>query len=137
MFYEVQTIRSEVDAKGANKEVVEKYVVEGDSFTDAEHYSFEHILPYSSGVCDVTAIKQSKIREFVNVKNKEEQDLYVATVADVFVDDNGKEKEIKYVVAIWATSVGEANELVGEYLKQGMEDFRIIGVKRTKFVDLI
>jgi hypothetical protein len=55
----------------------------------------------------------------------------------VFVDDNGKEKEIKYVVAIWATSVGEANELVGEYLKQGMEDFRIIGVKRTKFVDLI
>ena len=83
-------------------------------------------------------MKQSKIREFINAHNEEaEQGIYVATVADVFVDDNGKEKEIKYVVAIWATSVGEANELVGEYLKQGMEDFRIIGVKRTKFVDLI
>ena len=138
MFYEVQTRHSEIDAKGANKEVVEKYIVEGcELFADAEYKSIENITPFSNGVCDVTAMKQSKIREFINAQEDAEQGIYVATVADVFVDGNGKEKEIKYVVAIWARSVGEANELVGEYLKQGMEDFRIIGVKRTKFVDLI
>lgn len=139
MFYEVQTRRSEIDATGANKEVTEKYIVKDcELFANAEYKSIEYITPYSNGLCDVTAMKQSKIREFINAKNEEsEQGIYVATVADVFIDDNGKEKEIKYVVAIWATSVGEANELVGEYLKQGMEDFRIIGVKRTKFVDLI
>lgn len=138
MFYEVQTRRSEIDANGANKEVVEKYVVEGcELFADAEYKSIEYITPYSNGLCEVTAMKQSKIREFINSNEEAEQGIYVATVADVFIDDNDKEKEIKYVVAIWATSVGEANELVGEYLKQGMADFRIIGVKRTKFVDLI
>ena len=138
MFYEVQIRHSEIDAKGANKEVVEKYIVEGcELFADAEYKSMEYITPYSNGLCEVTAMKQSKIREFINSNEEAEQGIYIATVADVFIDDNDKEKEIKYVVAIWATSVGEANELVGEYLKQGMEDFRIIGVKRTKFVDLI
>lgn len=139
MFYEVTTMHSEIDAKGANKEILSKYIVDGcESFSEAEYKSFEYVSPVSDGACDVTKINRSKIREFINAQNAEaEQGIYVATVADVFVDDNGKEKEIKYNVAIWATSVGEANELVGEYLKQGMEDFRIIGVKRTKFVDLI
>lgn len=139
MFYEVTTMHSEIDAKGANKEILSKYIVDGcESFSEAEYKSFEYVSPVSAGACDVTKINRSKIREFINTQNAEAgQSIYVATVADVFVDDNGNEKEIKYNVAIWATSVGEANELVGEYLKQGMEDFRIIGVKRTKFVDLI
>lgn len=139
MFYEVTIMHSEIDAKGVNKEILSKYIVdECESFTQAEYKAFEYVAPTSDGVCDVTTMKRSKIREFINTQSEEaEQGIYVAKVADVFVDDNGNEKEIKYDVAIWATSVGEANELVGEYLKQGMEDFRIIGVKRTKFVDLI
>ncbi len=135
MYYEVTSKRVVIDPKGNYKEISERFIVDNcDLFGEAEMKTLQEY----NGENDVVAIKQSKIREFINAKNEEaEQGIYVATVADVFVDDNGKEKEIKYVVAIWATSVGEANELVGEYLKQGMEDFRIIGVKRTKFVDLI
>lgn len=135
MFYEISLKRNAVNESGVKKEVSEKYIIEGaELFCEAEAKALE----YFNGECNVIAIKQSKIRDFINSKAEEaEQGIYVATVADVFVDDNGKEKEIKYVVAMWSTSVGEADELVGGYLKQGMADFRIIGVKRTKFVDLI
>lgn len=136
MYYEVTSKRVVVDPKGNDKEISERFIVVNcELFGEAEMKTLQEY----NGENDVVAIKQSKIREFLNDKNEEQDEhIYIATIVSIFVDEiTGAEKETKYFVGLWATSVGEANELVGEYLKQGMEDFRIIGIKRTKFVDLI
>lgn len=135
MFYEVTSKRVVMDSKGKDKEITEKYIVEGcELFGEAEL----KMLQYFNNENDVTAIKQSRIREFINaINNEAEQGIYVATIADVFVDDKGVEKEIKYVVALWATSVEEATHITNEYMKQGLSDFVLLGVKRTKFLEVI
>ena len=64
--------------------------------------------------------------------------IYDAVIADLFINpDNGKEKELKYHVGVFASSVSDATKKVYEYMKQGMTDMRFIGVKETKIVEII
>lgn len=122
MYFEVTSKRVVVDPKGNDKEISERFIVKDvELFGEAEMKTLQEF----NGENDVVAIKQSKIREFVNEKNEEQdENIYLATIVSVFVDEsNGNERETTYVVGLWATSVGEANELVVEYLKQGMGGF--------------
>ena len=86
---------------------------------------------------DVTAIKQCKIMEFVNKRNDDEQSIYYATIESLFVDDNGNEKATRYIVGMFAKSIDEANRITNEYMKQGLADLVLVGIRKTKIVDLI
>lgn len=134
MFYELSLKRNTVSEIGVQKEVSEKYIIEGaELFCEAEAKALE----YFNGECNVTAIKQSKIRGFIN--NAEiDNEIYLSCVADVYVDEkSGKEKELKYVVAVFATSVDDATKKTLEYMKQGLNDFVLNSVKKTKFIEVI
>lgn len=134
MFYELSLKRNTVSEIGVQKEVSEKYIIEGaELFCEAEAKALE----YFNGECNVTAIKQSKIREFIN--NAEiDNEIYLSCVADVYIDEkSGKEKELKYVVAVFATSVDDATKKTLEYMKQGLNDFVLNSVKKTKFIEVI
>jgi delta-aminolevulinic acid dehydratase/porphobilinogen synthase len=92
-----------------------------------------------NGENDVVAIKQSKIREFVNEKNEEQDEhIYIATIVSIFVDEStGAEKETKYVVGLWATSTEKATKIAVDYMAQGLSDLVLVGIRRTNFVDII
>lgn len=134
MFYELSLKRNTVSEIGLKKEVSEKYIIEGaELFCEAEAKALE----YFNGGCNVTAIKQSKIREFINNANIDDE-IYLSCVADVYIDEKtGKEKELKYVVAVFATSVDDATKKTLEYMKQGLNDFVLNSVKKTKFLEVI
>lgn len=134
MFYEISLKRNTVNESGMEKEVSEKYIIEGaELFCEAEAKALE----YFNGECNVTAIKQSKIREFIN-NSETDNDIYLSCVADVYIDEkSGKEKELKYVVAVFATSVDDATKKTLEYMKQGLNDFVLNSVKKTKFLEVI
>lgn len=135
MFYELSLKRNTVSESGLEKEVSEKYIIEGaELFCEAEAKALE----YFNGECNVTAIKQSKIREFINNDADTDNDIYLSCVADVYIDEkSGKEKELKYVVAVFATSVDDATKKTLEYMKQGLNDFALNSVKKTKFIEII
>lgn len=135
MFYEAVSKRTIIDQKSGNdKDVNEKFIVK-DCELCAE--CEQKVLEYWNGECDVTSVKQSKIREFVNERQDDEQFIFLATIEDVFTDDDGEEKSTKYVVGVFAKSVEESTKLVVEYMKQGMSDLRLTSIKKTKIVELI
>jgi hypothetical protein len=135
MFYEVTSKRTIVDLKGNDKEIAEKYLFENlEFFAEAEQKMYEHLNNENT----VTAIKQCKIMEFVNQRGDNEQSIYYATIESIFVDENtGEEKATKYVVGLFAKSIDEANRITNEYMKQGLADLVLVGIRKTKIVDLI
>ena len=136
MYFEVTSKRVVVDPKGNDKEISERFIVKDvELFGEAEMNTLQEF----NGENDVVAIKQSKIREFVNEKNEEQdENIYLATIVSVFVDEsNGNERETKYVVGLWATSTENATKIAVEYMEQGLGDLVLVGIKRTNFVDII
>lgn len=80
---------------------------------------------------DVIAVYQSQIKEIVNGK-EHDKPLFKATLVQDFVTDSGATKELKYRVLVHADSFQEANDLLRDYVKQGLEDMRIDAINKTR-----
>ena len=135
MFYEISVKHTAVDKKGNDKEVTEKYIVENqEMFAEAEQKGLE--LPLTAS--DVVAVKRSNLREIVNTPTgAEDEAIYIATIVDTFISDNGDEKKTKYQVALYAVSIPNANKIVQEYMAQGLNDMECEGIKKSSFVEVI
>lgn len=135
MFYEVSNKVTVVDKKGNDRQVLEKILVKDISlFSEAELKAIE----WYNNENEVVAIKQlPKLMEFVNERSHLEEAIYMATIESLFVDDDDKEKTTRYYVGIYALSLEQATELATEYMKGGMEDLSLVGIKKTKIIETI
>lgn len=135
MFYEVTSKRTVMDLKGNDKLIAEKYLIENiEFFAEAE----QKILEYFNNENEVPAIKQSKLKEFVNKRTTETQTIFFATLESIFVDElTGEDKATKYVVGIFAENIDDAYVITNKYMSQGLEDLVLVGIKKTKIVELI
>lgn len=135
MFYEVTSKRTVMDAKGNDKLIAEKYLIENiEFFAEAE----QKILEYFNNENEVPAIKQSKLKEFVNKRTTETQTIFFATLESIFVDElTGEDKATKYVVGLFAENIDDAYVITNNYISQGLEDLVLVGIKKTKIVELI
>lgn len=134
MFYEVISKRIIIDSKGNDKEIAEKYIIDNCDFcSEAEKIM---LLEYN-GENRCTSIKESNLREFVNERQDDDQSIFLATLEDVFVTDDGDEKATRYVVGLFANTVEEATKIMIEYMRQGMGNLSLVSIKKTKIVDLL
>lgn len=134
MIFEIIIQRIIIDKRGNDKSVLERYYVENvELFGEAEMKGLEL---YTNNA-DVVAIKYSSILEFINRRTSDEQSIFVATLESVFVDENEVEKTTRYKVALFAKNIQDATNIVLEYQKGGVEDMTLIGMKRTKFIDIL
>lgn len=137
--YEIKLNYVVVDEKGNDRSKTESLILEhAELFGDAEQMGYD----YGSGFTgiDVIAIKRSKLKEIVNEKpfGDETCKIYVAQIVDHFVDvDTEETKDIKYSVALFAHDMNEAHQAIGQYMKQGLEDMDLIGIKETNFTDVL
>lgn len=137
MFYELTIEKNMVDAvHDITKRVKGKYLTDCSLFAEAEYKGMDEFKSLNP---DVTHIKRSPIREFVNeAPDMEEYNIYDAVIADVFPNpDTGKEKLIKYHVGVHSTSVEDATQKVQEYMRQGLEDMRFISIKETAIIEIL
>ena len=140
MFYHIKIKYNAIDESGKNVVNNEEFLIQNcELHAEAEQKGFEYASEYQFENPDITHVKRSNIREFINETPDSDSDIiYDAVVADLFINpDNGKEKELKYHVGVFASSVSDATKKVYEYMKQGMTDMRFIGVKETKIVEII
>lgn len=134
MFYELTIEHDQTNAHDITKKVKEKYITDCSLFAEAE---YKGMAQFSTLNPDVTNIKRSSIREFINEPEGEDT-IYDAVIADVFLnEDSGKEKLIKYHVGVHSTSVEEATTKVQEYMRQGLEDMRFISIKETQIIEIL
>lgn len=133
--YEIQITFVKVDSKGNDRNVKESLILEhAESFADAEQIGYD----YGSGLTalDVVSIKRSKLKEIINEQPSGDETckIYIAQIVDHFVDMETEEtKDIKYSVALFAHDMKEANQAIEQYMKQGLEDMDLVGIKETKF----
>ena len=140
MFYHIKLNYEALDEKGANVNNNEEYLVKDcELHAEAENRGYEYASEYQLNEPDVTSVKRSNIREFVNeVASYDEDIIYDAIIADVYINEKtGKEKELKYHVGVFAKNMDDATKKVYEYMKQGLNDMRFIGVKETKILEII
>lgn len=135
--YEGTITYTTVDNKGNDKNVKENYILEHcESFSDAEEQLFND--GDGRAAIDVIAIKRSPLKEIVNERENEEQKVFIATIIDKFYDaDKDETTETKYNVALFAVDIAKAHQVVNEYMKQGLEDMELVGLKCTKIVDVL
>jgi phosphopantetheine adenylyltransferase len=135
MFFEVQVKLIKMNDKGVDKPVTEKIIVKDvNLFSEAEFAAMQEY----NGEADVVAMKISKIKEFVNSRSNDEEDIYFVTIEDLFVDgDTGEVKSMLYPVALFAETIDSAKDIANEYIKQGLSDMTLVAIKKTKFIDLI
>ena len=134
MIYEVTSIITKQDACGNDKECKEKFFVNGcEFFAEAEM----KMLEYYNNENLVVAIKQSKVREFINERTDVEQGIFIAVIEEIFISEkDGSETRAKYEVALFTDSIANANKLVNEYMN-GIQDMELVKLYKTKFVELI
>lgn len=135
MLYEFKLKVNKVNEKGDEKEVTEQFITDVDLFCQAEQKGLE-MYASNNMECDVFAISRSKIREIVNEKT-EGKPFFKATIVDTQIDENGKEKELKYYNLVCAKDAKEANALMEQHLAQGLSDMRLDAIIKTKIIDLI
>lgn len=131
MLYEVQISYTSLD----DKAVKEQYLIEAQEFfANAEHEMYKRFSTCDS--LDVTKIKRSNIKEVANKRNQPTDKVWIAQMQDVFVDDDGEEKPIKYKVAFFSDTYDNANAFIIEYAKQGYQ-MSLISLTLSNFVDIL
>ena len=134
MFYEAVSRRTIKDKNGNDKRVNEKFIVNHcDLCEDVE----QKMLEEYNGENDVTLIKESNLMEFVNERTDDEQFVFLSKLENTFVGEDGEEKVTTYSVALFAKDMEEAHDIMKNYSKQGLDDLKIVSIKKTKIVDLI
>lgn len=135
MYYEMTTKVTRPKDDGTEREVTERYITDCLTFEEAERKAMEtYAADNASG--DVVAVKRSNVREIVN-EGEDKEHYFKATIVDVFVDENGKEKELRYYVLIRADDLGDATAKANDYMRQGLQDMRLDGIVKTKILELL
>lgn len=121
-----------IDAKKRKK--FETYILNKDFFSEAE-YKVTEILntQHDEGTVDsfeIQSLKLSTIKEIAD--QYDGQYSFLATLKDIYHDDNGNEKSMRYKVLLWANDLTSATHNARELQRQGY-DMQIEGLKEVDY----
>lgn len=138
MLYETSIKTTTIDNKGNDKVVTSRYIIENaELFGEVESKLYEEFG--SETGFEVASIKISKLKEIINeAPQGNEVKIYFATIIDRFYDaDKDETMENQYTVALHAHDINEAYKAIDQYMKQGMEDMELVGLKCTKYLEVL
>lgn len=139
MLYETSIKTTVVDKNGNDKTLVSRYIIENaELFGEAESKLYEEFG--NEAGFEVATIKISKLKEIINEapQGDTECKIYFATIIDRFYDaDKDETTEMQYTVALHAHDINEAYKTIDQYMKQGMEDMELVGIKCTKYLEVL
>ena len=121
-----------IDTKKRKK--LETYILNKSFFSEAE-YKVTEILntQHNEGTVDsfeIQSLKLSTIKEIAD--QYEGQYSFLATLKDIYHDDNGNEKSMRYKVLLWANDLTSATHNARELQRQGY-DMQIEGLKEVDY----
>lgn len=121
-----------IDAK--TRKVSETYLVETDFFSKAEYAVTEYLAKEQKlGLISDFEIQSLKISSVKEIAEQYEGEYsFLATLMDVWTEDDGTEKHLKYKMLLWADDLTQANQRVQALSKQGY-DMMIEGIKQVNY----
>lgn len=135
MIHEVTIAFTVAGKNGEGKTIKEQYLVDNRNlFAEVEDAMYVGFDGYKD--LDVIAVKRSRIKEIINTRQSEDDLIWMAELQDTFVDDDGKEKYIKYKVVLYSKTFDTAKAFISEYIKQGY-NLALVSLKLTKFEEVL
>ena len=135
MIYEATITYLTRDKNGNDKQVKNVFIVDNaETFAQVEELMYREFQNLTD--IDVIAIKRSNINEIINKCSNADEKIWLADIVQMFVDENGVEKEMRYKFAFFSLNTDTAFQYVKEYLKQGYTDMELVGLKKSRFQDI-
>lgn len=137
-WFECSVRFEKTDELGHQKKVTEQYVVDAQSFTEAEARVIQELVPFISGVFEVSGIKQAPYAEiaFSDCQTSEHK-YYKIKVAFILIDEKtGREKHSNTQMLVQGESLHDALNRVDEVLRGSMADYISVNAVSTKIVDV-
>ena len=128
---------------GKVRKRTEVYVIDKEFFSEAEYAVMQSLsTEVDEGLVDafdIQSLKQSALKEICEQWYEDYTQRgypsFIATLRDIFHDDEGNEKQLKYKVLLWAENLTAANRRALELSHQGY-DMLIEGIKQVDYVYL-
>ncbi len=118
---------------GKTRKRTETYVLNKEFFSQAE-YDVAELLNEDTTVEDfqIQSLKLSQIKEIDDQSIDNSIPSFIATLIDIFHEDDGTEKKLKYKVLLWADNLTSANRRALELSHQGY-DMLVEGIKQIDY----
>ena len=121
---------------GTLKRVTEPYIVNAQSFTDAETMIYAQVGEFVRGEFIVTAIKRDNIVDIFEYEDSET--WYEGRISFSSLDaDSGKSKEVTHKMLVTANSVKGAYNRFGESLADMLSQYEVKSVKETQIQGIL
>jgi hypothetical protein len=122
---------------GKTRKKTEAFLVEDcDLFSNAEYKvmtSLTHEQEEGTvSSSEIISLRQSPIKEICEETMQGSPFSFIATLKDIFHDDSGNEKSMRYKVLLWADNLSQANQRAQQLSHQGY-DMQIEGIKQVDY----
>jgi len=121
--------------EGKIVKVLESYLVDALSFTEAEARINEEMKPFISGVFIVSGVRRARINELF--ANEDGDTWYRCKVYFISLDEEkGIEKRTLVTMFVQANTVKEAWDGLYEGMKGSMADYEVAAISATDILDI-
>ena len=114
----------------------ETYLIDKELYAEAEYAVMSSLANEQElGTVDsseIVSLRQSPIKEICEDTMPGSTFTFIATLKDIFHDDNGNEKSMRYKVLLWANDLSQANQRAQQLARQGY-DMQIEGIKQVEY----
>ena len=131
MYFKIKTSRKTVLENGKEKQLLETYFTEAVHFAEAGYKVIQEIGT-DAEVEDVCMMKNYK--PAVNEPFSEDNKLFIVKVAEDQLQEDGTYKTIKYVMPAFANDSNQLNQIMKDYISQGLENMRLTTISETKWI---
>ena len=136
-YYEVKIQYQKMQEDGKEKKVTEQYVVEAESFTEAEARIIEEMTPYISGEFYVVSEKIAAYSEIILSNKSDDDKWFISKVSFITIDEKtAKEKKQTFRYLVQAATSELALDYTKEMFSHGMSDYSIEAVQDTPTLDV-
>lgn len=127
------TYDKEINQSGKMKKVSENYLVDAETFTDAEARMAEEMQ--SRGVYIMDSVRKIRLYElFLDSKSEK---FYKAKVGFISLDEKAGVEKRKYVqMIVQADDIEEALEGIHKGMKETLSDYEIASITETNYLDV-
>ena len=136
-FFEVKIQYLKMQEDGKEKKVTEQYVVEAESFTEAEARIIKEMTPYISGEFDVVSEKIAPFSEIFLSDKSDDDKWFISKVGFITIDEKtAKEKKQTFRYLVQAETSEKAMDYTKEMFSHGMSDYSIDAVQDTATLEV-
>jgi hypothetical protein len=119
---------------GKTRKRTESFITDKELFAEAELAVMQNLTAEKNqGVVEDFEIQSLRTSPIKEVAPQFDGNLtFVATLKDIWIDDDGTEKLLKYKVLLWADDLTQANQHISHLARQGY-DMQIEGIKQVDY----